>query len=376
MTGYDEILSRLKEENRFRTFPSHTAGSGLLDLSSNDYMGLRFRETELKNKFADKFQSASMSSSASRLLSVDQHAMSGLENLLETLYGRPAILFNSGYHANVGIIQALAIPNTLFVGDKLIHASMIDGIRLSGTGFRRFPHNNIAALQKTIAKEAGNFDRIWILTESIFSMDGDMAPLEEIVALKNEYPNVRLYLDEAHGFGVRGDKGLGLAEELNLLSEVDILVGTLGKAAFSAGAFAMASRKMIDYMRNCTRSLIFSTALPPINAEWSRLTIEMLMAMNAERLGLKTISRTFRDALRRHGLDVPEGDSPIVPWLIGDAEKAVEYSRRLREKGILALPIRRPTVPPGGERIRFSLNAALGMEDIDRVTSQVISILP
>lgn len=360
--SYRRILDGLQSEARRRVIPGHRYNGDWLDLCSNDYMGLSRFDAELKQDFLARFADAPFSASASRLLALNQSTHNQLEEKLEGLYGNPALLFNSGYHANTGVISALNINDTLFVADKLIHASMIDGLVQGRCQFKRFPHNDIAAVTKIIEKEASGHDHIVILVESIYSMDGDKAPLRELVALRDRYQNVLLYVDEAHAFGVRGARGLGLCEELDLLGQVDILIGTLGKAAYSAGAFCIVPQVLKDFQINCARSFIFSTALPPANIAWSIVTIDRLLAMNRDREYLKALSRKVHERL-----DGTDNDTPIVPIHIGDAAKAVAVSRRLADDGILALPIRRPTVPPGTERIRVSLNAGLTHADIDRL---------
>lgn len=376
MTGYKEILDKLEEENRLRVIPAdrNCNRDNLLDLCSNDYMGLAYHESEIRTEFNTRFPNASFSASASRLLSLCQRHHLDLEKILEDLYGRAALIYNSGYHANTGITAALNIPGTLFVSDKLIHASMIDGLRCGRCEMRRFRHNDMRALRAILEKESSLYARIIVMVESIYSMDGDTAPLAELVALKKEFQNVILYVDEAHGFGVRGKRGLGLSEEMGLLNEIDILVGTLGKAALSVGAFSITTDSMKKYLLNTARSFIFSTALPPANIAWSILTISRLVEMNAERNHLIQISKYFRRKLIDTGFDVPECDTPIVPLVTGDATKAISLSSQLRENGILALPIRRPTVPPGGERIRFSLNAHLTESEIDKVVDTLMII--
>ena len=285
-----------------------------------------------------------------------------MEVRLAELYGRPALLFNSGYHANTGIVSSLNIPGTLFVADKLVHASMIDGLTQGRCNFKRFKHNDIHALSVILEREAANYSQIVIMVESIYSMDGDVAPLREIAALRDRYDNVLLYVDEAHAFGVRGRQGLGLCEELGLIDKTDIIMGTLGKAACSSGAFCIVSPELKEYFINAARSFLFSTALPPANIAWSLITIDRLIGMEAERKHLRDISRRVHEALGISGCD-----TPIVPFYTYDAAKAIRKSQELEAKGILALPIRRPTVPAGTERLRISLNASLSDADIDKL---------
>lgn len=358
MPEIKDILVALEKEHRLRTIPNFD-NKGIIDLSSNDYMALGSRCNEFKEEFFDRFGDADFSSSASRLLSTKQKYHFLLESFIEQLYGKSALLFNSGYHANAGCIGALSLPSTLFVCDKLIHASIVDGLKISGNEFKRFPHNDIAKLRKILETTVSRYEHIIIVVESIYSMDGDEAPLSELVSLKKEFPQVMLYVDEAHAFGVRGHQGLGIAEEKCLINDIDLLIGTFGKAAASAGAFAVCSPELKALLINIARPFIFSTALPPVNIAWSILMIEKIIGMSAERARLSVLSQQFSEKLEKILGKATGSTSQIVGFLTGGAEAALTLGAKLRENGFLAMPIRRPTVPPGGERIRFSLNAGL-----------------
>lgn len=370
--SYRNILSHLQKENRLRSIPLPDPDAfKRLDLVSNDYLGLAQEADKYKAEFFQRFPDADFSSSASRLLSRKNDYHLQLEMLLEKLYRRPALLFNSGYHANVGIIQALAIPGTLFIADKLVHASAIDGLRLGGADYKRFAHNDLKKLSRLIKQNYEEYSRIIVVVESIYSMDGDIAPLKKLVELKKKYPKLLIYVDEAHAFGVRGDRGLGLCEELGIINKVDFIIGTLGKAAASAGAFVISSQLMKDYLLNCARSFIFSTAISPAQAAWSILMIEKIVGMSARRLHLKRLSSTFVKILSDKANIESPSESQIVPVIIGDAGEALLFSRYLKEQGFDALAIRRPTVAAGSERIRFSLNALLEKDDIARLVSAI-----
>lgn len=359
---YSDILAGFESENRLRSIPGQFSG---IDLSSNDYLGLAKRYEEFIPEFRDRFSDASMSASASRLLQRRQKHHNQLEDFLSEAYSKKTLLFNSGYHANVGALSALSQPGVLIVSDKLAHASMIDGIRLGKGEYVRFPHNDISALRRILQKKASLYQQVVVVTESIFSMDGDPAPLEEMVELKKEFPNVLLYVDEAHAFGVYGSDGLGLAKALGLSDRIDILVGTFGKAAAGCGAFVATTPLIHSFLINCARSFIFSTALPPAVAAWNLLMTEKIIGMDKERQHLLNISKWFRVELSEvTGVD-SKSESQIVPLMIGDAEKAVGIAQRLRSFGFDALPIRRPTVAPGAERIRFSISADLQVSDLE-----------
>lgn len=367
MNGYKEILNKCREENRLRTVPEHRMDSGLIDLTSNDYMGLAENSRELKTEFFDRFGYPDMTSSASRLLASNQEVYLKLENYLGQLYDRPTLLFNSGYHANTGILSALSIPGTLIISDKLIHASAIDGVRLGKGESLRFNHNDPNHLNRIIERAYSKYERIIIVCESIYSMDGDTGPLRNLVELKKKYPKIILYVDEAHSIGVTGPKGSGLSVKEKLIKDIDIVVGTFGKAVASQGAFAAVSAEMKSYLINTARSLIFSTVIPPINAAWTLFVLEKLAGMDNERKHLQNIALRFREGIEAITGTTNTSRSAIIPLATGNAERAVRLSQLLERNGILALPIRRPTVPPGGERIRFSLHAKLSKQKIENI---------
>lgn len=374
--AYADQLDHLHHENRFRTIPSPFANpipeyEQRLDLLSNDYLGLGAEWQNYVEEFQTRFPDAAFSSSASRLLSRSNKYHNQLEDYLEQLYGRPALLFNSGYHANVGLIQSLAIKGTMILADKLVHASAIDGMRLSGADFKRFPHNAAGRLKKLIRDNYDAYDRFIVVVESIYSMDGDVAPLRDYVRIKKEFPKVMLYLDEAHGFGVRGENGLGIAEEYGLTDEFDFVIGTLGKAAASSGAFVISSPVMKQYFINSARSFIFSTALSPAQAAWSILMIEKLVEMKDRRKHLRELSYAMIDQLERRFNIETTATSQIVPIILGDAGEAVNMSEHLKKAGFDALAIRKPTVPAGSERVRCSLNALLSIKDISRLVTAI-----
>lgn len=349
----ERTLLDLETAGNLRRIPDDANARRLADFSSNDYLGLAADE-DLRREFLESHDVSNlwMTASASRLLAGNQGPFARLENLLGDLYGAPALLFNSGYHANTGLIQALADSRTLIVADRLVHASIIDGIRLSGAPFERFRHNDTAHLARILSAKASAYDNILIIVESVYSMDGDSAPLMEIAALKADTPGAMLYVDEAHAVGVHGPGGLGLCAADGLLPDVDILVGTMGKALASSGAFAILRGNLREFMVNRARSLIFSTALPPACAEWSMLTLRKAIAADDLRRRLAELAGMLSKSL---------GGEPshIMPLIVGDPLRAVAMSERLADAGFKVLPIRTPTVPPGTERLRFSLSASM-----------------
>lgn len=365
---YSGRVESLREEGNLRVIPRVDAESSLIDLSSNDYLGLAARE-DLRREFYDTVRAGelSLTSSASRLLAAGQSVYTELEDTLAKLYGRPTLLFNSGYHANTGIVAALGqAPRTLIVADRLVHASIIDGITLSRAPFTRFRHNDMEHLERILAKERDNYDRFLVITESVFSMDGDSADLGALIDLRRHYEGVMLYVDEAHALGASGRGGLGLTMELPRHEEVDVIIGTFGKACASVGAFAAVRPAVREYLVNTSRSLIFSTALPPLNVAWTTFIISRLGQMEPERRHLRELGKHLRDILVPLGAPEELTPSHIQPLIVGDPHRAVALSGALLERGFKALPIRVPTVPRGTDRLRLSLSAALTHDDLDR----------
>lgn len=353
---FSKILSNLEAEGNLRKLPD-SLPDNFIDFTSNDYLGLAADQEKAK-EFLNGISEYQFSSSASRLLASSQEAYYDLESMLENVYGREVLFFNSGYHANTGILSALASDSkSLIVADKLVHASIIDGIMLSKSEFRRFPHNDMEALRKIIERNYDAFNDIIVVTESVFSMDGDYAPVDKLIELKEAYPKIMLYLDEAHAFGVKGPKGLGMAQASTSPHKWDMIVVPLGKAAASMGAFAICSKHIKDFLVNKARSLIFSTALPPIQIEWTSFILNKILEMDKERVHLEDLSKCLAQALERiTGKGISEV-SHIQPLIVGNPLKTIEISQILYCNGIKALPIRKPTVPAGTERLRFSLNA-------------------
>ena len=269
-------------------------------------------------------------------------------------------MFNSGYHANTGIVAAISDSRTLIVADKLVHASIIDGIRLGGANFERFRHNSLPHLEKILAAKAAGYETVVVIVESIYSMDGDKADLESLVTLKRRYPNLLLYVDEAHAVGVCGPNALGLADSLGLTGDIDIIVGTCGKALASSGAFVLCDPTMKSFLINRARSLIFSTALPPICAEWTACVMEHLVSDHTRAHALGERVALMAELLGR------SGGSHIVPIPVGNPRRAVELSQKLLESGFRVLPIRVPTVPPGTDRLRLSLTPEVTPDDLRR----------
>lgn len=373
-------LASLDDHSNLRQLPSilHEErdiivnGQRMLNLSSNDYLGLA-SDIELHREFLDTLTPETFlpSSSSSRLLTGNFTVYDRLEQQLAEAFGtEAALVFNSGYHANTGILPAICDARTLILADKLVHASLIDGIRLSGAKCIRFRHNEYRQLERLVEEQHSNWNSIIIVTESIFSMDGDAADLKELVHLKKRFPNVYLYVDEAHAFGIRGDNGLGCAEEQACITDIDFLVGTFGKSLASTGAYIVCKQVIRDYLINKMRTFIFTTALPPINIQWTSFLLQRLPDFRSKRDTLKQTSQLLREALKQKGYDCPSV-SHIVPMVTGTSSASLLKAEELQRKGFYVLPVRPPTVPEGTSRIRFSLTAAIRMEEISALINQL-----
>ena len=400
-----ESLNALKAANQYRQIPNlqhHeryviSEGKRLLNIASNDYLGLGSNK-QLQSDFLNQLNQfpvdsmPRMSATSSRLLTGNDEHLQALESELQEWYqnavdkknlssSKSVLVFNSGYHANIGILPALTtLPiKTLILADKLVHASIIDGIRLSQSklvSYRRYRHNDYEHLAKFIEQADSSVERIIIVTESIFSMDGDRADLAQLVQLKAKDARIELYIDEAHAIGILGDSGLGLAEETQTLADIDYLVGTFGKAFASIGAYIMCDDVVKHWLINQMRPLIFSTALPPINHAWTRFILAKMPSLTEQRLYLAQLSATLSDAIpERYRVSLIHQDagyaSPIVPYILGDNALTVEKAKQLQAAGFYALPVRPPTVPANTARIRLVMNAALSHEDCQRLIAHL-----
>ena len=377
-----QTLCALAREGNLRTLPEvrhdgiwiEQDGRRMLNMSSNDYLGLASDAT-LQDEFWQSLPERDrlLSASSSRLLTGNFDVHQELETLLAERFGREsALTFSSGYHLNTGILPAVADVHTLILADKLVHASLIDGIRLSSATCIRYRHQDYRQLQSLLEKHRTNFERMIIVTESVFSMDGDVAPLAALVELKKAFPNVMLYVDEAHAIGVRGKRGLGIAEEQGCVPDIDFLCGTFGKALASVGAYVVCSRLMYDYLVNRMRTLIFTTALPPLNVAWTKFVFSRLDGWEDRRIRLASMAEKVRGAVRQAGYPCPS-ESHIVPLVVGESEKTVLKAAEMQRKGFYVLPVRPPTVPAGTSRLRLSLTAALPEGEVERLGELIVN---
>ena len=394
MNGFSEKLEELRISGNLRRLPetSHDGkysvmgGRRMLNLSSNDYLGLASGSTLPLMK--DFLREAGLScgtavpedfllgSTSSRLLTGTFDVHSRLERALCGLSGRQsALVFGSGYHMNVGILPAVTDSSSVILADKLVHASIIDGIRLSSARSVRFRHQDMDQLESLVEKYGMECSRIVIVTESIFSMDGDLADLKRLVDIKRKHPQVMLYVDEAHAVGVRGDTGMGLAQELGVMQDIDFLCGTFGKAVASAGAYVLCESAVREYLVNRMRPLIFSTALPPLNVLWTLRVMENLVTMGSMRQALSDNAARIREFIRSRGVVCPSG-SHIIPVMAGDSHRAIAMAEEMQCQGFYLLPIRPPTVPEGTSRLRISLTAAITRPETDALINVLGRLLP
>ena len=337
------------------------AGKRLINFSSNDYLGLA-NDPRLREAAIGAINQFGVGAGASRLISGTQPPHLRLESALAKWKGTPAALcFNSGYAAALGTLPALATKSDVVLLDKLCHASLIDGAKLSGATLRVFPHNQLAKLKSHLewaGREQPNA-RILIVTESVFSMDGDRAPLRDLVELK-KYFNALLLLDEAHAIGVIGPNGRGLAAAENLSDDVDVQMGTLSKALGVSGGYICGSRNLIKWLINRARSFIFSTAPPPGLAAAALAALDFISSAEGEdrrRLLWRNIE------ILRERLSLDSG-SAIFPWIVGDEQAALELATDLQAEGFFVPAIRYPTVAKGAARLRITVTAVHTAEQI------------
>jgi len=372
MSKITESLNRLKAKGLYRVLRTIESAQGakvliegkeLLLLCSNDYLGLA-NHPKVREAAKTAIDSYGFGSGASRLVSGSMNPHSMLEERLAEFKGtEAALLFNSGYAANTGIIPALAGREDMIFSDRLNHASIVDGCRLSMAEVRRYRHADAGHLEELLkARDSGGK---LVITDAVFSMDGDMAPLPEMAALAKKY-NSMLMIDDAHGMGVLGAGGRGTAEEMGLdPGDIDIHMGTLGKALGGFGAYVAGSRELIDYLINSARPFIYSTALPPSTAAAALAALDIVTGEPKRRERLKENADFMKNGLAGLGFDTGDTKTPIIPLMAGSAERACSMMEALLEEGIFAQAIRPPTVPEGRARIRVTVTSEHSMDDLE-----------
>ncbi len=372
----DEAKSKGLERNA-RIYPEAGGiikidGKEVLNFSSNDYLDLA-RHPHVLDGAREALDQYGTGSTASRLVTGTLPIHEELEARIAKEKGYPAALvFGSGYMANAGTIPVLAGRGDLIFADKLVHASMIDACNLSGAKLVRFAHNDGAALKQRLEQYATDDCRKLIITESVFSMDGDLAPLPQITGLAEKY-GAMLMVDEAHASGTFGPNGAGLVREHGLEKSVTVSMGTMSKAMAGYGGFVACSENLRKLLINSARAFIYTTAPPPAVIGAALGALDVLEA--SPRLGniLQANADYFRSLLHEAGLDTLQSQSQIIPIIIGDNEKAVAISHTLREQGIIAAAIRPPTVPAGSARLRISITLAHLVDDLERAAKLIIA---
>lgn len=340
-------------------------GRELLNFCSNDYLGLANHPVVVA-AFQQAAARYGVGSGASHLVCGHSAEHEALEQELAVFTGRErALLFSTGYMANAGIVQALVGRGDAVFEDRLNHASLIDGGLSSGAQFQRYRHNDVAHLAELLEKSSA--DRKLVVTDGVFSMDGDVAPLPELVTVARQH-DAWLMVDDAHGVGVLGGHGGGVAEHFGLgAGDMPVLMGTLGKGVGSFGAFVAGDDVLIDYLINTARPYIYTTALPPAVAAASRASLAIIRNGEVLRDKLRGLIRHFREGASQLGLDLMPSETPIQPLLLGSNERALAWSAALEKKGCLVGAIRPPTVPIGQARLRITLTAAHEQADVDHV---------
>ncbi|MFH1904275.1 MAG: 8-amino-7-oxononanoate synthase [bacterium] len=368
----DEVLNSLKKNGLYRTLRTCSQfkssklvidGKELINFSSSNYLGLA-GDPVLKEAACKAIEKYGCSSTASRLMCGNLALNEELEKRIAGFKRtEAALIFSSGYMANIGVISALMGRPDIIFADKYNHASLVDGCILSRAKLMRYPHRDVKRLEKLL-ENSGKYGRRLIVTDSVFSMDGDIAPLPEIVELAKQY-DCMVMIDDAHATGVLGKTGRGGAEYFDIPEEsIDIHMGTFGKALGSFGAYVAGARKLKELLINKARSFIFTTALPP-SVIGSVIAAISILEMDNTRI--KTLNKNasyFRNQLRKEGFNILNTETQIIPLIIGENNKAIQFSKFLMQNGIFALPIRPPSIPLNTARTRFSVTAAHSKEEL------------
>jgi 8-amino-7-oxononanoate synthase len=375
---YERIVEQLKKEGLYRSLTPRLPGKGAeividgkpcISFASNDYLGLSNHPLLIQaGQLA--LEEYGAGSGASRLLSGSLLPHHHFEREIAKFKGtESALIFGSGYLANLALMTTLAGEGDLILADRLSHASLVDGCRLSRAAFKVFRHNDMDHLRHLLIKKPKAQPAL-IVTEGLFSMEGDLAPLPDLVKISREF-KARLIIDDAHGFGVLGKKGRGTSELFNLEKEIEIQMGTLGKAAGLYGAFVAGPRSLIDYLINRAKSFIYSTSLPPMISVMGIVSLKLISEGEALRTRLLENQTCFSEALLKAGFSIPGRFGPIIPIFTGDNFKTLDFSRALFNEGLYIPAIRPPTVPEGKARLRVSLSVSHTRQQLDFCASKL-----
>lgn len=339
-------------------------GKKAVVLCSNNYLGLA-NHPHVKGAMIEAIERFGCGSGASRLVSGNMRPHGELEERIAAFKGtESALVFNSGYHANIGIIASLATQGAVIFSDAFNHASIIDGCRLSRAKVVVYPHRDLDYLEEEL-KRHKNFGMRIIITETVFSMEGDIAPLHEIVGLAGRYHAI-VVVDEAHATGIFGENGGGITELFQLRDRVDVQMGTLGKALGAFGAYVAGSRSLINFIINRARSFIFSTGIPPALCAAAEASLEVMGREPERRLRLWDNVHYFKNGLERIGVKTNGVVSPVIPLIIGDEDRTLKASMSLLKKGVFIQGIRPPSVPRNKSRLRIAIMATHTIEHLER----------
>lgn len=374
-------LTERRLQQRFRQCKTHDApqgarlvhqGKSYLNFSSNDYLGLA-NHPQVKAAFIKAAEQYGVGSGAAHLVCGHHVEHQALEEELAAFTGREAaLLFSTGYMANLGVINALVSKGDAVFEDRLNHASLLDGGLSSGARFQRYRHNVTADLQRLLQQSESA--KKLIVTDAVFSMDGDLAPIPELAAHAHEY-QAALMVDDAHGFGVLGKTGAGSTEHFGLgQDDVPIYMATLGKAIGTFGAFVAGSRELIEYLTNFARPYIYTTAMPPAVAAATRQSLRLLQTEAWRREHLQQLIRQLRSGLTEQGWSLMPSTTAIQPILLGEEAKALALSQALAEHGFWVTAIRPPTVPQGESRLRITLSASHSQYDVEQLLATLVGL--
>lgn len=338
-------------------------GREVLNFCSNNYLGLA-NDSRLGQTIIDSIQEQGYGSSASRLICGNMPAHHRLEKSMAAFKQTEAcLLFSTGYMANIGVISSLFGKDDVIFSDRLNHASIIDGIRLSGAQMKRYQHNDMDHLRRLLQGTSGLKNRC-IITDTVFSMDGDIAPLDQIAKLAQEF-ECQIMVDEAHAFGVMGEQGQGAAQHFGVQDKIDIQMGTFSKAAGSFGAYCCTSKNLNEFLINKARSFIYTTGLPPLVAAASLKGVEIIKEDQALRNKLWDNTHYMRAALRLAGFNTMHSATPIIPIVVENSDQCVKFSDLLFQEGVFVSAIRPPTVPQNTSRLRVTVMATHSKTDMD-----------
>ena len=371
MTNLANKLDKLRQQKLYRSRKELSSaqqiepvinGQKVLSFCSNDYLGLA-NHPKVIESFKNAAYVMGIGAGASHLVTGHHQAHAALEQELAEFVGcEKVLLFSTGYMVNLGVVSSLANRNSSIYADKLNHASLNDAAILSRAELKRYAHQDTAQLEKIISSD-NNTNKI-ILTDGVFSMDGTVAPVNKLQSLAKKY-NARLIIDDAHGIGVLGEYGKGCTE--GLLTNDDILIGTLGKAFGTFGAFVASSQNTIEWLIQKAHSYIYTTAIPPAIAEATRVSLQLISQEAWRRENLQTLIKYFQDCCMQIGISVPESETPIQPIILGSSENSLYVSDQLLKAGILVPAIRPPTVPNNTARLRVSFSTAHTKSHIDQL---------